>query len=104
MMCVPVQRVSAGARTRASPKGMAARVKPADFGAITGLINQISRIPAGPLRRQQDRQWWREVTGPLPNVWLGVSVENQKWADIRIPALLDTCLLYTSDAADEEAS
>jgi protein gp37 len=30
---------------------------------------------------------WRK---PLPNVWLGVSVENQQWADIRIPALLDT--------------
>ncbi|MGS2592075.1 DUF5131 family protein [Streptomyces hebeiensis] len=27
---------------------------------------------------------------PLPNVHLGVSVENQHWADIRIPALLDT--------------
>lgn len=27
---------------------------------------------------------------PLPNVWLGVSVESQKWADIRIPTLLDT--------------
>jgi protein gp37 len=27
---------------------------------------------------------------PLPNVWLGVSVEDQKWADIRIPALLET--------------
>jgi protein gp37 len=27
---------------------------------------------------------------PLPNVWLGVSVESQRWADIRIPALLDT--------------
>lgn len=27
---------------------------------------------------------------PAPNVWLGVSVENQQWADIRIPALLDT--------------
>lgn len=27
---------------------------------------------------------------PLPNVWLGVSVEDQKWADIRVPALLDT--------------
>jgi protein gp37 len=26
----------------------------------------------------------------LPNVWLGVSVENQQWADIRIPALLET--------------
>lgn len=29
-------------------------------------------------------------SGPLPNVWLGVSVEDQKWADIRIPALLAT--------------
>lgn len=27
---------------------------------------------------------------PLPNVWLGVSTENQQWADIRIPALLAT--------------
>lgn len=26
----------------------------------------------------------------LDNVWIGVSVESQKWADIRIPALLDT--------------
>jgi protein gp37 len=26
----------------------------------------------------------------LPNVWLGVSVEDQKRADLRIPALLDT--------------
>lgn len=29
-------------------------------------------------------------TWPLPNVWLGVSVEDQKRADLRIPALLDT--------------
>lgn len=27
---------------------------------------------------------------PLPNVWLGVSAEDQKRADLRIPALLDT--------------
>lgn len=27
---------------------------------------------------------------PLPNVWLGTSVENQRWADIRVPKLLDT--------------
>jgi protein gp37 len=43
---------------------------------------------------------WSPITGsppwtftgpwPLPNVWLGVSVETQQWADIRIPALLDT--------------
>jgi protein gp37 len=30
------------------------------------------------------------VQWPLPNVWLGVSVEDQKRADLRIPALLDT--------------
>lgn len=27
---------------------------------------------------------------PLPNVWLGVSAEDQKWFDIRWPALRDT--------------
>jgi protein gp37 len=30
------------------------------------------------------------LTWPLPNVWLGVSVETQRWADIRIPALVRT--------------
>jgi len=29
-------------------------------------------------------------TWPLPNVWCGVSVENQRMADERIPVLLDT--------------
>jgi protein gp37 len=35
---------------------------------------------------------WTHATleWPLPNVWLGVSVENQKWANIRVPALLAT--------------
>jgi protein gp37 len=32
----------------------------------------------------------RRAGWPLPNVWMGVSAEDQKWADIRIPALLDT--------------
>ena len=27
---------------------------------------------------------------PLPNVWIGVTVEDQKRADLRVPALLDT--------------
>ena len=30
-----------------------------------------------------------DLTGPLRNVWLGVSVENQKTADERIPLLLE---------------
>jgi protein gp37 len=33
------------------------------------------------------RGGWR---GPFPNVWLGVSAENQYWANDRIPILLDT--------------
>lgn len=27
---------------------------------------------------------------PLPNVWLGTSIENQRWADTRIPRLAET--------------
>ena len=49
-------------------------VQVADAGAPYGLD----------LPTLLDRQW------PLPNVWLGVSAEDQKWANIRIPALLDT--------------
>ncbi len=44
-----------------------------------------------------DWMWLHEpgmMTGsipwPLPNVWLGVSVENQRYADERIPLLLET--------------
>lgn len=51
-----------------------------------------------------DRQWVAHVRSraigkglpadqwqwPLPNLWLGVSVENQQWANIRIPRLLET--------------
>jgi protein gp37 len=32
----------------------------------------------------------RRFTWPLGNVWLGVSTETQRWADVRIPALLGT--------------
>lgn len=31
-----------------------------------------------------------EMPWPLPNIWLGVSVENQLWANRRIPALIRT--------------
>jgi protein gp37 len=33
---------------------------------------------------------WRFWPTEMFNVWLGVSAENQHWADIRIPSLLDT--------------
>jgi protein gp37 len=31
--------------------------------------------------------WVNSLAWPLPNVWLGVSAEDQKWANIRIPVL-----------------
>jgi hypothetical protein len=37
--------------------------------------------------KRRDHIEWR---WPLPNVWLGVSVENQHFADERIPLLLQT--------------
>lgn len=36
------------------------------------------------------KTWMPELEWPLPNVWLGVSVEGQKTADERIPVLLQT--------------
>lgn len=39
---------------------------------------------------EQKVEWLNQVYGMLPNVWLGVSVENQQCADERIPHLLET--------------
>jgi protein gp37 len=41
-------------------------------------------------RREPGRDYPSWVRWPLPNVWLGTSVEDQKRADERIPVLLDT--------------
>jgi protein gp37 len=48
-------------------------------GGATLKPQQIARI-----------QLAAEPAWPLRNVWVGVSAEDQKWAGIRIPALLDT--------------
>ncbi|MEU6016917.1 phage Gp37/Gp68 family protein [Streptomyces sp. NPDC047515] len=46
--------------------------------------NRIPGLPDDAEQRVYNAPW------PLSNLWLGVSVENQQWADIRIPALLNT--------------
>ncbi len=46
--------------------------------------------PRGWQWRRDDGLWCGPLDGPLPNVHLGVSVEDQRWADIRIPALMET--------------
>lgn len=40
--------------------------------------------------RRFDLMWCEPPVWPLPNVWVGVSAESQKWADIRIPLLMRT--------------
>jgi protein gp37 len=42
-------------------------------------------VPPGPADLRLSEPRW-----PLPNVWVGTSVENQRWADERIPELLAT--------------
>jgi protein gp37 len=41
-------------------------------------------------RRAGEHDGMTFAFGVLPNVWLGVSVESQRWADERIPLLLET--------------
>jgi protein gp37 len=74
------------------------------FQILTKRHARMRSLLNGELRERTSvmlASWWDEwgdpryevdidEMWPLPNVWLGVSVENQKWADIRIPELLDT--------------
>lgn len=60
--------------------------------SVAELAMEMAEARPGPPHVPMDlvippegRSWW-----PLTNVWCGVSVEDQQWADIRIPALLDT--------------
>ena len=58
-----------------------ARMRSLLAGDLYDLVSFVLNPPGAPVER---------IPWPLPNVWLGVSVESQQWADIRIPALLQT--------------
>jgi len=63
--------------------------------ALSTVVDETSgRLPAkdfdAAYAHVTDRVHVDEPMPPLPNVWLGVSVEDQKRADLRIPALLAT--------------
>jgi protein gp37 len=65
------------------------------FGFVTerrreGMRDFYRGLMAGMTSRDKPREAPRITKWPLPNVWLGVSVENQKTADERIPLLLRT--------------
>lgn len=57
---------------------------------VGGLLGEKTFTRGGnvlPYNGAEESDWWDEH-GPLPNVWLGTSVENQAAADERIPHLL----------------
>jgi protein gp37 len=55
------------------------------------MLDSMGEPPGGCAYPLYDwMEGWRFWPAELFNVWLGVSAENQQWADIRIPALLDT--------------
>lgn len=69
------------------------------FQVLTKRAERMRRYFADPLRAalighqtaDLNGAGWPSLTPlPLPNVWLGVSVEDQQRADDRIPALLET--------------
>lgn len=63
----------------------------ADPGFEAKVDRALLTVPEFADAKVTSRTWPLPKAGwPLPNVHLGVSVENQHWADIRIPALLDT--------------
>jgi protein gp37 len=58
---------------------------------FTEMLDSMGDPPEGCAYPLYDwMEGWRFWPRELFNVWLGVSAENQKWADIRVPALLDT--------------
>jgi len=67
-------------------------------GRMRSLLNDWSRSPGAFMHAGASTGAWKALgamhlttpIAPLPNVWLGVSVEDQKRANLRIPALLET--------------
>lgn len=52
---------------------------------------KFDQCPTEEMRNSPAAEYARNrAASPPANIWLGVSVEDQKWADIRVPVLLDT--------------
>lgn len=67
------------------PGRMRSLLSSSQFSDLLGEC--IADLADHPLRKAAGTY---RVNYPLPNVWLGTSVENQKWADVRVPLLADT--------------
>src|ERR1700733_1743687 len=84
--------------TKRQNRMLALLTDPDFLGMIADFISEIAMERTDPNNRRSDdlRATAPDIedresgSWPLPNVWLGVSVENQKTADERIPILLKT--------------
>lgn len=54
------------------------------------FADEVDRAVALWLANEEPLLEHKAWSWPLPNVWLGTSIENQRWANIRIPKLLET--------------
>lgn len=71
---------------------------PTFYESVDRAVEQLATAPGSLVGRterdtiQRRAAKWMPLLArwPLPNVWLGVSVEDQARANLRIPALLDT--------------
>jgi protein gp37 len=72
--------------------GRLASLLGADAAAFQVLVlAELDRMKAGhygPLAQRAAGRLAAAPEWPFPNAWIGVSVEDQHWADIRVPALL----------------
>jgi protein gp37 len=59
-------------------------------GRMRSLLNKRAFPKLVENRALKRNEYAKHLEWPLLNVWLGVSVEDQQWASIRIPALIDT--------------
>lgn len=66
---------------------------------VEGHVRDMLPWSMAPLPPDDHAAAWEHLAGrtystdpmpALPGVWLGVSVEDQRWADVRVPALLAT--------------
>ncbi len=63
------------------------------YPALHWVVENLdAKMPASDVDRVlawlDEAEFIEDGVTPLPNVWLGTSTENQKWADVRIPVLL----------------
>jgi protein gp37 len=87
----PQRRQASGAACFAPASPTCSTTRSATTGAMTcscGAWHAAPRLVDPHQEATGRKEVFASYTHPLPNVWLGTTVENQAMADLRIPVLL----------------